>query len=74
MVVFQPGRSTFCGQVRAMAASRIVIGFSGADLTNSFFMPYDAVLIEIFNAAWFNTTNFGMSDRTPTNAVVRAEA
>ena len=49
-VTKRPG--SFCDQVRAAAAAKVYIGFSGADLTNAFFLPYDSVLIELLPVSY----------------------
>jgi hypothetical protein len=48
--------ATFCEQVQAVRGAKVVVGFSGADLANSFFMRYDAVLVELFTENFLNTS------------------
>jgi len=63
--VVDAGIVSFCEQVAAFAAARLVVGFSGADLTNAIFMQDDALLIELFTVDFY-TTHYAWS--TPADA------
>ena len=42
----------YCGQVRAVAKAKMLVGIHGQGLTNAVFLHPDAVLVELFTAAY----------------------
>lgn len=53
--IVNTGSMPFCAQVAAFSAAKLVIGFSGADLTNAIFMQDDALLLELFTINFYAT-------------------